>query len=209
VAGSTAKSKPAARRAGTRGPANAQALLAAAHRLVQERGDNFTTQDLIKEADVALQTFYRHFGGKDQLLVAVVADLIAGHCASLAERAAVIDDPVDRLHFFITDTLSIVAESPGDARARFMTSQHWRLHQLQPEALAEATKPFAELVQRELEAAKAAGRLTPRDAERDAWIISKLVMATFHHYAFAADPDPTTAVEDVWQFCLAAVGGAA
>ena len=96
----------ARRRNGTRGPANTEALLAAAHRLVLERGENFTTQDLIKEADVALQTFYRHFGGKDQILLAVVGDLIAGHCEALAAQGAGIDDPVERLHFYVIETLS-------------------------------------------------------------------------------------------------------
>jgi TetR/AcrR family transcriptional regulator len=199
----------ATRRNGTRGPANTEALLAAAHRLVLERGENFTTQDLIKEADVALQTFYRHFGGKDQILLAVLGDLIAGHCATLADRAAALDDPVERLHFVITGTLSTLG-APDTAGARFMTSQHWRLHQEFPDELAAATKPFADLVQDILEAARDAGRLTPRDPERDAWMINKLVMSAFHHYAFVAD-DPTvaTVADDVWRFCLAAVGGGA
>jgi AcrR family transcriptional regulator len=195
------------RRNGVRGPANSEALLAAAHRLVMERGENFTTQDLIKEADVALQTFYRHFGGKDQILVAVFADLITGHCEALAERAAHLDDPVERFRYYVTDTLTMLVANPG-ATARFMTSQHWRLHQLFPEELAIATKPFADLVQRELEEARDAGRLTPRSPERDAWIINKLVMSVFHHYAFAADAEhAATIAEDVWQFCLAGVGG--
>ena len=90
-----------------------------------------------------------------------------------------------------------------------MTSQHWRLHQLYPDELAAATKPFADLVQRELEAARDAGLLAPRDPERDAWIINKLVMSVFHHYAFVDDDlEAATVAEDVWQFCLAAVGGA-
>ena len=49
----------------------AQAIVAAARRLIAERGDQFTTQELVKEARVSLQTFYRIFGGKDQLLLAV------------------------------------------------------------------------------------------------------------------------------------------
>ena len=33
-------------------------------------------------------------------------------------------------------------------------------------------------------------------------------MAVFHHYAFAEPPSDLTAVEDeLWQFCLAALGG--
>lgn len=192
-----------------RGRVNAEALLAAAHRLVLERGENFTTQELVREADVALQTFYRHFGGKDQLLVAVVGDLIRGHCDALRDRAASISDPVERLRFFVIETLDVLANNPqGTSGARFMTSQHWRLHQTQPAALAEATRAFADLVQQELEAATAAGSLASANPERDAWLVNKLVMAAFHHYAFAEDdPTVTTAAEDIWRFCLAAVGG--
>lgn len=205
----THTAKRARRRNGTRGPANSEALLAAAERLVLERGENFTTQDLIKEADVALQTFYRHFGGKDQLLVAVVARMISGHCDGLAASAAAIDDPVERLHHYVVDTLAPLVGGPATSGARFMTSQHWRLHQLYPEALADATRPFSDLVQRELEKANAAGLLASRNPERDAWMINKLVVAVFHHHAFAADDaEPDTVPEDVWQFCLAAVGGA-
>ena len=33
-------------------------------------------------------------------------------------------------------------------------------------------------------------------------------MSVFHHYSFAADAeDASTIAEDVWLFCLAAVGG--
>ena len=197
--------KSGTRRNGTRGPANTEALLAAAHRLVLEHGEDFTTQDLIKEADVALQTFYRHFGSKDQILLAVVGDLIAAHCESLAARAAELDDPVERFHLYITETLGTMSQA-GAAGARFMTSQHWRLQQLHPEAMGAATKPFADLVQAELEAARDAGLLDPRDPERDAWLVNKLVMAVFHHHAFADDDvDVATLTDEVWQFCLAAV----
>jgi TetR/AcrR family transcriptional regulator len=199
----------ARRRNGTRGPANSEALLAAAERLVVEHGENFTTQDLIREAGVALQTFYRHFGGKDQLLVAVVGRMIAGHCERLEVLGTDIDDPVERLHRYVVETLSVLGQEPGASGARFMTSQHWRLHQLYPVELAEATKPFTDLVQRELETAGEAGLLASRHPERDAWMINKLVVAVFHHYAYVDDDlEVATVTEEVWQFCLAAVGGA-
>jgi AcrR family transcriptional regulator len=199
------RKEPVTRRNGTRGPANAEALLAAARKLVLERGENFTTQDLIKEADVALQTFYRHFGGKDQLLIAVMAEMITAHCEVLDARGAELDGPVARLRLYVTETLSLLRS--GASGGRFITSQHWRLQQLFPEELAAANRPFADLVQRELEAARAAGLLFPRAPERDAWIINQLVMAVFHYYAFAQDAAADTVAEDVWQFCLAAVGG--
>jgi TetR/AcrR family transcriptional regulator len=208
VPASTRSATGRTRRSGTRGPANAEAILAAAHRLVAEHGDDFTTQDLIREADVALQTFYRHFGSKDQLLVAVIAEQIAGHCDALTARAASLDDPVDRLHLYITETIATLADVRGTGGARFITSQHWRLHQLLPEALAEATKPYADLLQRDLEAAQAAGALAPRSPERSAWLITRFVITVFHHYAFIdRGVDVADLAEEVWEFCLAAVAG--
>jgi TetR/AcrR family transcriptional regulator len=203
----TKKTSKSGTRSWTRGPANSDALLAAARRLVLERGENFTTHDLVKEADVALQTFYRHFGGKDQLLLAVVADLIQEHCISMEAHAESIEDPVERLHFYVTATLTgVVGKPEARSGARFMTSQHWRLHQLFPAELAEANRPFADLLQRELEAGTAAGSLSSTDPERDAWIINKLVMTVFHHYAFVDDDPAVDSIgEDIWRFCLDSV----
>ena len=74
----------------------AQAIVGAARRLIAERGDQFTTQELVKEARVSLQTFYRIFGGKDQLLLAVFEDLIGESCVGYEERARDLPDPIAR-----------------------------------------------------------------------------------------------------------------
>ena len=183
---------------------NAQAIMDAAMRLVAEKGDDFTTQELIKEAGIALQTFYRHFGGKDQLLLAVIEAMISQYCATLEEQGELLEDPVARLHLYITGTLQAL----GGGGARFITSQHWRLHQIDPEGMNAATRAFSDLVQRALESGAEAGVLAPRDPERDARLITKMVLAVFHHYAFDdADLDVARVADEVWQFCLAAVGG--
>ena len=186
---------------------HSEAILAAANRLVQEVGEDFTTQQLIKEAGVALQTFYRTYGGKDQLLLAVISDLIAGHCRQLADAGRTFEDPVERLHFYITATAEAVAVADS-ASARFLTSQHWRLHQEYPSEVAVATRPYTDLVMSALAEGRVTGQLAPRNVERDAWLITKLVMGVFHHYAYVRDdPDALTIAEDLWQFCVAAVGG--
>ena len=77
-------------------------IVDAARRLIAERGERFTTQELVKEAGVALQTFYRIFAGKDQLLLAVFDDLIAESCAEYEAAAADLPDPVSRLRFYVT-----------------------------------------------------------------------------------------------------------
>jgi TetR/AcrR family transcriptional regulator len=186
----------------------AKVIVDAARRLIAERGDRFTTQELVKEAGVALQTFYRLFVGKDQLLLAVFEDLIAESCAQYEEAARQLPDPVARLHFYVTATLRTLGDAEAGIAPRFVTAEHWRLHQLFPEEMSRATQPFTDLVVTQLELADAAGTLVSADPQRDAWFVSKLVMAVFHHYAFADLPDDVAAIrDDLWSFCLRALGG--
>jgi TetR/AcrR family transcriptional regulator len=186
----------------------AQAIVAAARRLITERGDQFTTQELVKEAGVALQTFYRIFGGKDHLLLAVFEDLIAESCVDYERAAASLPDPVARLHFYVTVTVGSVSEASYGIGPRFITAEHWRLHQIFPEEMAHATQHFTDLVARQLELANEEGLLVSNDPQRDAWYVTKLVMAVFHHYAYAESPNDAQAIgEELWQFCRLAIGG--
>lgn len=186
----------------------AHAIVAAARRLITERGDQFTTQELVKEAGVALQTFYRIFGGKDQLLLAVFEDLIGESCADYERSAAALPDPIARLHFYVSVTVGGVGEASYGIGPRFVTAEHWRLHQLFPEEMTHATQHFTDLVERQLVLANEEGLLTANDPQRDAWFVTKLVMAVFHHYAYVEGPIDTGAIaEELWQFCLRALGG--
>src|SRR6476620_3133713 len=105
----------------------AQAIVAAARRLIIERGDQFTTQELVKEAGVALQTFYRIFAGKDQLLLAVFENLIAESCVEYEEAARALPDPVARLRFYVTEAVRSVGSGGVGVGPRFVTAEHWRL----------------------------------------------------------------------------------
>lgn len=196
------------RRSRIRSLHQAKLILDAARRLVQERGDNFTTQELVKEAGVALQTFYRYFATKDQLLLAVIGELVDTGCARIVDKASDIDHPIDRLRLYITSTLdSLDGGSDDVASARFIVSAHWELQRRFPDEVAEAMRPFAELLLTEINAAVDAGLLHPPNAEKAAWFINQLVQSVYHHYAYASERPPTMH-EDLWQFCLVALGGA-
>ena len=79
---------PAVQRSRARQMEQATLIVDAARRLIAERGERFTTQELVKEAGVALQTFYRIFAGKDQLLLAVFENLIAESCVRVRGSGA-------------------------------------------------------------------------------------------------------------------------
>jgi AcrR family transcriptional regulator len=199
---------PAVQRSRARQMEQAKVIVDAARRLIAERGERFTTQELVKEAGVALQTFYRIFAGKDQLLLAVFEDMIAESCAGYEAAARPLPDPVARLRFYIDETLRSLGNPDAGIGPRFVTAEHWRLHQLFPDEMSQATQPFTDLVARQLEAAAAEGLLAPADPQRDAWFVTKLVMAVFHHYAYAdGELDAQAIGDDLWSFCRTALGG--
>ena len=116
----------------------------AARDLIETKGPSFTTQELIKEARIALQTFYRYFPGKDQLLLAVIEDIIDENCQTYRERASKLDDPVSRLRLYITSTVDNL-KGPHNGPS-FITAEHFRLQTLYPTEVSRATQPFTDLL---------------------------------------------------------------
>ena len=183
-------------------------VIAAARRLIDTRGDRFTIQELVTEAGVALQTFYRLFATKDDLLLAVLDDMIGEACASLEAAARGLPDPVARVRFYVTQVVQILdreetlVRRPVQHRATLAALPAVPRRDVagQP-ALHRSASPG------NWSAARTEGLLPETDPPRDAWFITQLVMAVYHHYAFAgSEGGVTTTAEDLWQFCRRALG---
>ena len=201
-----AERSPAVQRSRRRTIAQAKQIVEAAEHLLETQGGQFTTQQLVKEAGVALQTFYRYFAGKDELLLAVLEDLVAEGVHEMARQAEGIADPVIRLRFFVTRPIELLKNQPN--AHRIVTAEHWRLYQLFPGEVARTTKHFSDLLEPDIETASLTGALNSLDPARDAATITKLVMAMVHHYAFMELGDDARVVNDhLWRFCLGALGG--
>ena len=197
---------PLVQRSKVRSVDQARSIVSAAQRLIEAKGPTFTTQELIKEAGIALQTFYRYFSGKDALLLAVIEDLIEENCRAYRQHGGSIADPVDRLQYYVTTTVHALS-TPGSGPS-FITAEHFRLQIQYPAEVSQATQPYTDLLIDEINAAVAAGRLHPQDAEYSAWLITQLVMAVFHHYDCAGVDEPTDVIaQRLWAFCFAALEG--
>ncbi len=158
-----AERSPVVQRFRARGVEQAKSIVEAALRLAAVKGSGFTTQELVKEAGIALQTFYRYFGGKDQLLLAVIEHLVGESCESYRAAAAHLDDPLTRLRFYIDSVIGgLDLDGDEPTTARFITTEHWLLQALYPVEIARANKPFTDLLHAEVEAAVAAGEVNPR-----------------------------------------------
>ena len=156
----------------------------------------------------ASETFYNHFAGKDQLLLAVLEDIVAEAAAAFPGAGTRVTGPIARLHFYITVPLSMLRTEDGNLGARSRTAEHWRLYQIFPDEVAQADQPFADLLD-----ASSAKRPTPgcphsADPARDALFAMHLVVSVYHHYAFATAHESLEDIaERLWMFCLAAFSG--
>lgn len=197
---------PVVQRSRDRSFEQARLIVDAALRLVEMKGPGFTTQDLIKEAGIALQTFYRYFSSKDHLLLAVIEDVIDENCIAFREQAASLSDPVERLKFYVTATVHGLGTTSGGPS--FITSEHFRLQTLYPAEVSLATQSYTDLLVEAIRAAAAAGLLVTKDPDYSAWLITQLTMAVFHHYDCAGLDEPTDQIaEKLWEFSISALNG--
>lgn len=87
---------------------NRARILAAAEEVFSEQGPSASTEEVARRAGVAIGTVFRHFPAKDDLLRAIMKDLLqrlAGEAASLAADG----DPATALFTFFTRTVSQAA----------------------------------------------------------------------------------------------------
>jgi TetR/AcrR family transcriptional regulator len=184
------------------------AILAAGGRVAAARGTDLTTQDVIREAQVSIQTFYRYFRSRDRLVLALIDDWIRQYALRLTRSGNKILDPVDRLEMYVRRTLAPASTPEFATAARFVTSEHWRLHQHFPAEMTHVDAPFIELLRRDIEAAVEAGRLASRSPASDAIVMTRTILGSFHHLSFFADgPGAESIADDVWNFCFTALGG--
>ncbi|GED96115.1 TetR/AcrR family transcriptional regulator [Gordonia crocea] len=96
-ADTTTDATEAARAAGA--AVRSRQILDAAARLMERSGsESVSMQALAAEAGVSVGLIYRYFGGKDEVLLAVIVDVLHAFAADVPEAvAAAGDDPVRRL----------------------------------------------------------------------------------------------------------------
>lgn len=180
-----------------------QRLLDAGMRVMQSAGPEGAPKvaEIVREAGLSNQAFYRHFASRDELVAAVVESGALRLVGYAAHQMAKHDDPVAQIRTWIEAVLSqaIRPELADPTRAVL-----WNLRQLPRQVGADgpATGPMATATLL-LEPLRALGS---DDPEHDAMAIADVVFGRLDHHLWG--PTATAAdVEHVVAFCLAAVSG--
>jgi AcrR family transcriptional regulator len=180
----------------------AEALMAAGMAVMVRNGTErrATVAEIVKEAGLSNQAFYRHFAGKDDLVAALIDEGARRLAGYLEHRMAATSDPQQQIRTWIAGVLAQATDPTVAAPTRAVT---WNRGPIAAEADGLA-RQADQLSYHLLEAPLAAlGRPDPR---ADAYLIGTLVFRVLTD-ALTAEPAPTAAdLAFVTDFCLAAIG---
>ena len=152
-------------------------LVASAFKLIERTGNlEPKVSDILAEAGLSNQAFYRHFSGKHELLVAVLDEGIRGLAEYLARRMAACETPLDAVREWIRG-MAIQAQDPTGAQAsRPFALARGRLSEAFPAEVREAQSTATAPLEHALEQAARSGELPGVDPARDAETLYHLMM---------------------------------
>ncbi|TDC56760.1 TetR/AcrR family transcriptional regulator [Actinomadura sp. KC345] len=190
------------RAAGIRAEQRVQRFLEAAHELIAEKETtDFTVQEVVERSKQSLRSFYQHFGGKHELLLALFEDALAAGAAEIRQAAARHHEPLSRLRAAIETLYEQSCPRPGDRRPLF-NDFALRLVVTHPPQVAAAHRPLLSVLTELMEEAVAAGAVTPRRTRRQAAMVMQTVMFAAQNSSVAGGHGAPMTAGEVWRFCL-------
>lgn len=185
-----------------------QRFLDSAQELIAEKGTtDFTVQEVVDRSKQSLRSFYQHFDGKHELLLALFEDALSMGAAKVREAAATESDPLRRLRIAVETLYEQSHPSPGVQRPLF-NDFALQLLVKHPEQVATAHIPLLTVFTEIIEQAAEAGLIADGKPRRQAALVMQTVMFASQAHGVPADSHahPVTS-EEVWQFCLGGISG--
>lgn len=182
-----------------------EAFLDAARELLAAGGD-FTLQMVVERSGQSLRSFYQHFAGKHELLLALFEESIQASAAQLADEIGEGGDPVDRLRTFVLayhrlclQGTARYAETPLQSRAMAQYAQQLLIYH--PDDATQAFAPLVTILDDLLSATRQAEAVRPDLDDDVAGFVLQAVMFNAFVPTIAGTPpsaDPSTSAERLW-----------
>ncbi|MCV7226414.1 TetR/AcrR family transcriptional regulator [Mycolicibacterium komossense] len=155
--------------------------------------------EIIVEAGSCNKAFYRHFGGKDDLLLAVMQRGIAVVAALLEEQMSRESDPAVKVARWVQGLLAQVTDPHmfsmcAATVAQMSASAHRQASD------DDVMRPLRELLSEPIE------RMGRTDPDRDADAVFHCTMGTLRRYVGSERRPPPADVDHLVQFCLSGIG---
>jgi AcrR family transcriptional regulator len=123
-----------------------QRFLDAAQAVITDKGTtDFTVQEVVERSSQSLRSFYQHFDGKHELLLALFEDALRRTTVQIAAAAGAKTDPVDALRTAVELLFELSRPDPGAQRPLFSEFAP-RLMLSHPAEVSRAHAPLLDLL---------------------------------------------------------------
>jgi AcrR family transcriptional regulator len=138
-----------------------QRFLDAAQAVITDKGTtDFTVQEIVERSSQSLRSFYQHFDGKHELLLALFEDALRRTTVQIAAAADAKTDPVDALRTAVELLFELSRPDPSAHRPLF-TEFAPRLMLSHPAEVRRAHAPLLDLLTTLIAAVGDGGQLRP------------------------------------------------
>jgi AcrR family transcriptional regulator len=162
-----------------------------------------TVAEIVREAGLSNQAFYRHFAGKDDLVAAIV-DAGARRLVGYVEhRMAAFDDPLDQVRAWVGGVLSQATDPKVAEPTRAVAWNRNALAADRETAARQAESLVWALLERPL------ADLGCEQPRREAYLIGGLVLGVLTEVLWSDEATTSRELDFVADFCIAAVANRA
>jgi AcrR family transcriptional regulator len=183
-----------------------QQLVEATYRIVSRDGTvDPRVRDILLEAGLSTQAFYRHFRSKDDLLLVLLDDGRRRLADYLSHRMGKARNPEGKLRAWVSGMLAQAANPEAAERTRPFLVGLPRLREAFPAEHAESEAVLIGLLTDVIHDGVAAGSMASTHPERDALAIYRLTLAAMEAHLFARTAPTRAETTQVVDFALRAL----
>jgi AcrR family transcriptional regulator len=179
-----------------------QRFLDAAQAIINEKGStDFTVQEVVDRSRQSLRSFYQHFDGKHELLLALFEDALRRAADQIHAAASGQENPLDRLKIAVQLLFELCRPDPT-ARRPLFTDFAPQLLVSHPAEVKVAHAPLLTLFTDLMTQVESDGRLRPGITPRRAASMTMQSVMFIAQSSGAPDDQtrPITA-DELWNFC--------
>lgn len=181
-------------------------LVNASFKLIRDSGKlEPRVSEIVAEAGLSNQAFYKHFRSKDELLLAVLDE--GSHMLSdyLEHKVSKAKSPEQKIRCWIDGMLAQVLNDEAAHSTRPFALSRARLSELFPEEVMESERQIAAILRDAIAQGIESGDLPGADVERDADIIHNLVLSWVERQLALGQPPAKADVDHLVNFVMSGI----
>jgi len=183
-------------------------IVQATYRVIAAQGSvEPTVRDILAEAGLSTQAFYRHFASKDELLLLILDDgrrQLAGYLEHRMEKAAA-KGPAAEVRAWIEGMVAQAADPDAATRTRPFVAGERRLAELFPDQQQASVAGLVGILAGAVQRGVDAGAFAVPDVEQAATYVYRLSTGVMEEHVLAGTAPRKGEVDGLVAFCLKAL----